>query len=116
MTTLYLDPTTWDLVADATGNIAVATDAYAVAQDAATEVRTFQGEVYYDTTKGVPYFQQILGRFPPLQAVKSALVTAALRADGAQSAKAFITGVSGRQIQGQLHITDSTGTTVAISF
>ena len=78
MKTLLLDQTTWDLVVDASGDIAVASDPYSIAQDAASAIRTFQGECYYDTTLGVPYWSQILGRSPPLSLLKAKLVAAAL--------------------------------------
>ena len=53
--TLLLDLTNWDLVLDVNGNIAIARPPYALAQDAASAVKTFQGECYYDTTLGIPY-------------------------------------------------------------
>ena len=40
-------------------NIAVADEPYALAQDAASAIRTFIGECYYDTTKGLPYFEKV---------------------------------------------------------
>ena len=39
--TLLLDQTEWDLVLDASGNIALASPPYALAQDVASAVRTF---------------------------------------------------------------------------
>ena len=56
MKTLLLDQTTWDLTLDANNNIALAAEPYAFAQDAASAIRLFQGELWYDTTRGVPYF------------------------------------------------------------
>ena len=41
MNTLLLDLTNWDLLVDASGNIAVASDPYSVAQDVASAVRVF---------------------------------------------------------------------------
>ena len=51
--TLLLDPLKWDLVVDAAGNIAVASPPYALAQDAASSIKLFSGECYYDTSIGV---------------------------------------------------------------
>ena len=62
MNTLYLDPQNWDLVLDAAGNIAMAKDPYAKAQDVASACRLFSGELYYDTEKGIPYFEETLGK------------------------------------------------------
>ncbi len=67
MNTLLLDQVTWDLAVDTSGNIAVAADPYSQAQDAASSIKTFAGEVYYDTTRGIPYFTQILENRRPFR-------------------------------------------------
>ncbi len=119
--TLILDTTAWDLVLDASGNIAVASFPYAAAQDAASEIRTFLGEVYYDTTRGVPYKTTILGQFPSLTYVKAQMVKAALNvpdifALGASAVTCFISAFKGRVFSGQVQVTDSSNTTVAVNF
>lgn len=114
--TLYLDPGTWDLTLDSSGNIALASNPYSLAQDAASACRTFLGECWYDTTIGIPYWQEILGHFPSLSLVKSDLVSAALTVPGVVSAQVFISGVDNRQLQGQVQVTDSSGNTTAASF
>jgi hypothetical protein len=109
MRTLLLDQTTWDLVIDASGDIAVASDPYSVAQDAASAMRTFLGEVYYDTTQGVPYWQQILGQGPPLSLVKAKLVAAALTVPDTAAARCVISSFESRVVSGQVQITTSSG-------
>jgi hypothetical protein len=116
MDTLFLLPGTWDLCLDANGNIALATEPYSLAQDAACACRTFTGDCYYNQSLGIPYFEQILGHLPTLQYVKSQLVAAAMTVPGVQSAQAFITSVVGRQINGQIQVTDSDGNTTAAAF
>ena len=64
MSTLYLTPK-WDLCVDNSGNIALATEPYALAQDVASAIKLFKGELWYDAQKGVPYFEKILGKRPP---------------------------------------------------
>ena len=112
---LALDRTTWDLLSDAAGNIATVTPPYSTAQDVACAIRLFQGELWYDTTKGVPYFSQILGQAPPTAFIKSSLVTAALTVPDVATAKAFLQRVSGRQVQGQVQVTDINGVTTAVT-
>lgn len=107
--TLLLDLTTWDLVVDANGNIAVASDPYSVAQDVASAVRTFLGEVWYNTTDGIPYFQSILGKLPSLAYVKAQMVTAALTVPGCNNPVVFFSGLSGRTLTGQIQFTDDNG-------
>jgi len=66
LNTLLLDQTAWDLVIDSNGNIAMASPPYSLAQDVASAIKLFQGELWYDTSKGIPYFNEILGHMPPL--------------------------------------------------
>jgi hypothetical protein len=42
--TLLLDVSSWDLCLDAAGNIAMASNPYSIAQDAASAIRTFAGD------------------------------------------------------------------------
>ncbi len=96
--TLLLDRSAWDLVTDANGNIAVASNPYSLAQDAASAIRLFQGECWYDTSKGVPYFTQVLGKLPPLAFVKSQFAAAALTVPEVASATVYITSLTGGRI------------------
>ena len=52
--TLALELQDWDLCVDTSGNIALATEPYAIAQDVASACKTFLGECWYDTTYGIP--------------------------------------------------------------
>ena len=115
MNTLYLTPSGWDLTLDASGNIAMASEPYALAQDAASACRTFIGECWYDTTIGVPYWQDILGLAPPLQLLKQYLIDAALTVPGIVDAQVYITQV-GRAISGQVQVTDTAGNLSAANF
>jgi len=116
MRTLLLDTLAWDLVVDATGNIAVAAEPYSQSQDAASEVRTFAGEVYFDTSKGIPYFEQVLGKSPPLSLVRSYIVDAALLVPGVTGAQCYFTGWTDRRLSGQIQVTNSDGATSAAGF
>lgn len=55
MRTLALDDKNWDLMIDDYGNIAVKEDAECLAQDVASSVRVWSGELPFDTTRGVDY-------------------------------------------------------------
>lgn len=116
MDTLLLDTQQWDLVSDLNGNIAVASNPYSQAQDAASEIRTFNGEVYYDTSYGVPYWESFLGQRPPLALIKAKLVDAALRVPGVTSARTIITQFVDRIVFGQVQITNEDGQTLPANF
>ena len=115
MKTLLLNAN-WDLEEDSFRNIAVADDPYSLAQDAASAIRTFQGEVYYDTTLGIPYFQQILGFSPPVSLMKAYFNAAALTVPEVVSAVCFIASITHRQVLGQVQVRNAAGQLAASTF
>lgn len=115
MNTLLLDQLSWDLVLDANGNVAMATDPYSVAQDVASACRTFLEELWYDSTQGIPYFNQILGARPTLGFLKAQLVATALTVPEVAMTVCFITGFINRQITGQIQITTTSGVTLYVT-
>lgn len=116
MQTLLLDPATWDLLIDANGNVAVASDPYSQVQDAASAIRLFQGELWYDTSQGIPYFSDVYGKRPPVSLLKARFIAAALTVPGVVSARVFISSISGRRISGQVQIKNQSGQTAAAGF
>lgn len=107
--TLLLDQGSWDLVLDAAGNIAVASEPYSLAQDAASACRTFLGECYWDTTQGIAYVEKVFGKPIPLPVLKQLLVTAALTVPGVVSAQFFVQTLKDRALTGQIQVVSSTG-------
>jgi hypothetical protein len=117
MQTMLLDVSTWDLVVDIDGNVAVASDPYSQAQDAASAIRTFQGEVYYDTSLGVPYWPKVLGLAPSLAELKNLFNVAALAVPDVVTAQSFINAIGNdRTVRGQVQTTNSSGQTGAAFF
>lgn len=116
MRTLLLDRTTWDLVPNAFGNIAVADEPYALAQDAASAIKLFYGELYYNTAVGVPYFTTILGQAPPLLYIKAQFNLAALTVPGVVAAQSFIESFIDRKIKGQVQVTNEEGVIMTATF
>lgn len=113
MKTLLLDVDQWDLVATVSGNIAVASEPYAQAQDAASAIRLFAGELWYDTTKGLPYWPSILGKPPSLAFLKAKFVEAAMTVPGVTAARAFLASFKDRIASGQVQITTDKGASAA---
>lgn len=121
LATIALDPATWDLTLDASGNIALLAAPDSLAQDAASAIKTFLGECYWDVTVGVPYLTQILGPPPPqappsLAFLKQQFIAAALTVPGVAAAQCFISSFSNRQIVGQIQVISTTGQTSAANF
>lgn len=117
MDTLLLDRDSWDLTTNVDGNIAVANEPYSLAQDAASAIKTFLGEIWWDTTIGLPYFTQILWLNPTLAFLKQQFVEAALTVPNVAAAKVFLTDLTDRAIGGQVQvIADQTGQLAAVNF
>lgn len=115
--TLLLDTLTWDLVVDINGNIAKASAPYALAQDAASAIKLFKGELWYNVVPGVPYWQDILGASPPpYSLMKAKFEAAALTVPGVVEAKCIISSFSHRNIGGQVQVTDTFGNISAAAF
>lgn len=112
-TTLLLDRSAWDLVMTTNGDIAIASEPYSQAQDVASECRLFEGESWYDTRIGVPYFDQVFSGAQPVQILKAKLVEAAARVPGVTAAQAVLGDLLGREIRGQIQFSTVGGTQVA---
>lgn len=112
---MLLDAVLWDWVVDANGNWAVAGPPYSHAQDAASAIRLWLGELYYDTTQGVPY-ETILTKAPNFTALKGYLQAAAMTVPGVVNAVVFISSIVNRTVSGQVTITNSSGQTATAGF
>ena len=111
-------PGDWDLSIDGTGNIAMATGAYAIAQDVASALRTFAGELWYDTTQGVPYFTDALGQGVDVGLLTDDFDTAALIVPGVVQAETILNPLdrTSRLLTGTVNVIDTTGQALGITF
>lgn len=114
--TLLLDQTQWDLIIDSAGNIATAAPAYALAQDVASAVRLFLGELWFDTSKGVPYFEDVFGQLPPISLLTGLIEKAALTVPGVVSARCIIQTIEARSVSGQIQFIDEVGAENGVTF
>ena len=114
--TLLLDTAEWDLVLDANGDIALAGEPYAISQDVASAIRTFKEDCWYDQAKGLPYWQQILGHYPPMALVRSAIVNEAMREPKVAQVTIKRLELTDRQITGDVLVIDTEGRENGVSF
>lgn len=114
--TLLLDQTEWDLVLDSAGNIARADPPYALAQDVASAVRLFFGELWYNGTAGIPYFEDVLGKLPPPALLRGYIERAALTVPGVVSAQATLGLTADRKVNGEVVFIDEVGESNGASF
>lgn len=112
---MLLSLETGDILLDSSGNIAIASFPYALAQDAASACKLFLGENFLNVLLGVPYLPNILGTEVPLSLVKAKLVAAALTVPGVATAEVFITSFENRTLVGTIQIIADDGTTAQAS-
>lgn len=114
---LLLDRTTWDLVLDASGNIAVCSDPYSVTQNVATAVRTWKAEAWYDTSLGIPYDDGIFSGSTPISLLKSQAEEAAENVSGVATAEClFLLKPNTRTLSGAIALTLTNGETANVRF
>ena len=113
MSTLYLDPVSWDLVLDASASIAIAEAPYERAQSVANACRLWKGEAPYNTDRGIPYDTAVLGQQPPPRVLGGWYEDEALTVPGIVSAVAVLQYDS-RQLTGQIQLTLDDGTTINV--
>jgi len=116
MDTLLLDPASWDLLLDSHGNVALAAKPYAIAQDVASAVKLFQGELYYDQAKGVPHFQSILGAGQSPLFLAAQLEAAALTVPEVVDAQCSDISYADRRASGNLRVIDADGRAQNVTF
>lgn len=116
LNTLLLDRTQWDLCLDSAGNIAMASPPYSLAQDVASAVRLFLGELWYNTDAGIPYFEDVLGHLPPPSLMRAYIERAALTVPGVVSARCIISAFADRTVTGQIQFIDETGAANGVFF
>jgi hypothetical protein len=116
MATLALDEVNWDLTVDASGNIAVATNGQDIAQDVASAIKLFRGELWFDTTQGVPWFQSVLGQTYSVPVLQALINKAALSVPGVVRASTVISSISGRTVSGNVEVIDTTGASLNVQF
>jgi len=115
MDTIQLSPA-WDLMLDANGNIALATGSEAIAQDVASAISTFLGEVYYDTTLGLPWLSEVFGQEFSPALVSALLVQAALTVPDVVSARVVNLDVKNGAVTGVVQVIDITGQALGVTF
>ena len=115
MDTLELS-SSWDLVLDSNGNLAIQMGPAAIAQDVASAVSVFLGEAYWDTTLGIPWISDVFNSNYNPQLITSLLEQTALTVPGVVSAKATIISFSQGRISGTIQVIDTTGIAQGVSF
>lgn len=114
-TTLYLDPETWDLAVDASGNIALAGEPYSTAQSVACACRLWRGEAPFAAERGIPYELQVLGQLPPQRLLASWYETEAASVPTVANAIALLSfDRNTRGVTGQIQCTLTDGTVINV--
>lgn len=122
--TLALVVATWDLDLDERGDLRTFGDAtpatqtgpgMRLAQDVATRLRAWRGEVWFDVTQGIDY-PRYLGEAPAMAQLRADYQSEALLVPLCGSALADMTLARGtRSVGGTLYLSDLTGYTAEVA-
>lgn len=82
-----------------------------MAQDVASACKLFLSELWYDTSKGVPWFEDVLGHAPSQGLMQALIEQATLTVPGVVAARCTIDAVANRQVTATVRFTDETGRT-----
>lgn len=116
--TLYLNDK-WDIFSDASGQIALVSGAYAIAQNAANAVRLFKNDAYLAQTRGIPHFEIELGKAPAIAApiLRTRIRETVLNVNGVTGAEVDLTfDESGCVMGGEVQATVLESENVQIDF
>lgn len=116
--TLYLNDK-WDIFSEASGQIALVSGAYAIAQNAANAVRLFKNDAYLAQTRGIPHFEIELGKAPAIAApiLRTRIRETVLNVNGVTGAEVDLTfDESGRVMGGEVQATVLESENVQIDF
>lgn len=116
MNTILLLPDSWDICLDSNNNIAMASNPYSIAQDVASAIRLFASELYYNTNKGLPYFEQILAQSSPESVMKTQAELAALTVPEVVQARCTALYINNRVMTGTIEVIDTAGAAQNVSF
>lgn len=106
----------WDITLDSAGNMAALTGDAQIAQDVASQVRTFRGEPLFNVPQGIPYFANTLAQTPPDQLVRAQVDSAARTVPGVQTASTTLAALTGRTLSGSIAITTTSGSRINVTF
>ena len=106
----------WDITLNSDGKIKVATDAYAIAQNASNAVRLFRNDAYFNASKGIPHFDIELGHSrAAVPVIESQMKKAMLAVEGVADAVAVLEIDKDRVAGGSAYITLQSGESAEIS-
>jgi hypothetical protein len=105
----------WDIHLNGENNLATVQDANAVSQDVASACKTHLGEVWFDTSIGIPWLTQILGKPVSAVFIQSQLEKQAKRLPYVSNARAtVVTDRKTRTARGLIAIVDTDGQELAV--
>ena len=95
-----------------------ALDNGSIAQDVASAIMTYQGEVYYDVTQGMPWLSGVMSQPYAPKLLQPLLVQAALQVPGVIQAQATMSSFSptSRKVRGTVNVIDAIGQSFGITF
>ena len=109
MITLALD-NSWDITVDSLGNLATLSDNERLAQDVASSVRVFKGELPFDIERGVEYNNPDLNR----ETLNYEMNEQAKLIDGVAESVVLFEELSNRTLKPVIYITNEQGNQITV--
>lgn len=109
MGSLFIDETTWDICADENRNLAIVQGPKALIQRVACELKHFEGEGWYDSRQGLPYFISVLGVETTSPLVVSLIENHVTRINTIGSVIALLQITKDRRLTGDIRVTTQSG-------
>ncbi|CAI3955024.1 unnamed protein product [Commensalibacter communis] len=106
----------WDLTLDLNGNIAVCEAPYSIAQQAANEIKLFEGEGWYDRSQGTPHFAKTLGVNSNLGLIRNVLLDRVNGVDDVFRSDIDMYIDSSRVLHGNIFITSKSGEMINVVY
>lgn len=106
----------WDLLLDINGNIAVCEAPYSIAQQAANEIKLFEGEGWYDQSQGTPHFTKTLGVNSNLGLIRNILLDRVNGVDNVMRSDIDMYIDEQRTLHGNIYITSKNGEMINVIY
>jgi hypothetical protein len=106
----------WDLALDGSGNLFTLSGANALAQDVASAISTFYGEVYYSASVGVPYLSRVFGQSYSPSIAAHLIKKQAAAVPNVSSVKVVLNSFVNRQLSGTVNFIDVNAAANGVSF
>lgn len=105
MDTLLFNPESWgELLVNARGDIAVASEPYRTAQDVSTATKMFKADLWYNISEGIPYLEEVYAKDADIPVLRDFLEKQAFKINGVFAVEVLMSDFTDRKLSGRVII------------